>query len=377
MQEDDNTSLKLVEQNLPDSGLTLLIDVCKKAPRVVVPSALHKHVFDAVHSISHPGIRASRKLIGQRFVWKGMNKDIANLAKACISCQQAKIHRHNTPPLQSFLQPDSRFSPIHCDLVGSLPESSGRAYLLTVIDRFTRHLECIPLGYPLREITAKACADAFLLNWVARFGCPQLMTCDRGTQFTSHLWEELCAFLGCKLVHTTAFHPETNGFLERQHRTLKAALKTQNNPCDWHSNLGLVLLGLRSTPKADIDVSSAELKLGTTLRLPGQFFEEPVAQIHSDYCTQLIKFISTIRAPPTQHHDTPRSHVEEVLQAFTHVFMKHDGAKSTFDRPYCEPFKILHKHDKYFTLDPGTRMDNVSIHRLKAAHLLEHDINNT
>ena len=145
------------------------------------------------------------------------------------------------------------------------------------------------------------------------------MTCDRGTQFTSHLWEELCAFHECKLAHTTAFHPETNGFLERQHRTLKAALKAQNNPREWYSNLGLVLLGLRSTPKADIDVSSAELRLGTTLRLPGQFFEERVAQIHSDYCTQLGKFMSTIRAQPTQHQDTPRSYVEKALQACTHV----------------------------------------------------------
>ena len=128
--------------------------------------------------------RACRKLTGQRFVWEGMNKDIANFAKACISCQQVKIHRHNTPPLQSFLQPDSRFSSIHYDLVGPLSESSGHAYLLAVIDRFSRHLECIPL----REITAKACADAFLLNWVPRCCCLQLMTCDRGTQFTSHLW---------------------------------------------------------------------------------------------------------------------------------------------------------------------------------------------
>ena len=123
LKEDDNTSLKLVEQNLSDSGLTLLINISKKAPRVVVPSALHKHVFDAVRLVSHPGIRASRKLIGQRFVWKGMNKDIANFAKACISCQQAKIHRHNTPPLQSFLHPDFQFSSIHCDLVGPLRES--------------------------------------------------------------------------------------------------------------------------------------------------------------------------------------------------------------------------------------------------------------
>ena len=108
----------------------------------MVPSALHKHVFGTAHSISHPGIRASRKLIGQRFVWKGRNKDIANFAKACISSQQAKIHRHNTSPLQSFLQPDSRFSSIPCDFVGPLPESSGHAYLLPVFDRFSRHLDC-------------------------------------------------------------------------------------------------------------------------------------------------------------------------------------------------------------------------------------------
>ena len=146
-----------------------------------------------------------------------------------------KIHRHNSSPLQSFLQPDSRFSAIHCDLVGPLPENCGHPYLLTFIDRFTRHLKCIPL----REITAKACAEAFVLNWVARFGCPQIMTSDRGVQFTSHLWEELCKFLGCKLVHATAFHPESNGFLERKHRTLKAALKAQENPRDWFPNWGL------------------------------------------------------------------------------------------------------------------------------------------
>ena len=132
-----------------------------------------------------------KELIGQRFVWKGMNKDNANFAKACISRQPAKIHRHNGPPLQSFLQPDYWFSSILYDLVEPLPESSGHAYLLTVIDRFSRHLECIPL----HEITAKACADAFTLNWVARFGCPQLMTGDRGTRFTSHLWEKVAQWL--------------------------------------------------------------------------------------------------------------------------------------------------------------------------------------
>ena len=221
----------------------------------------------SVHSFSHPGIRASRHLISERFVWEGMQKDIAEYTRACVPCQQSKIHRHNSSPLQSFLQPDSRFSAIQCDLVGPLPESCSCAYLLTIIDRFTSHLECIPLS----KITAKACANALVLYWVARFGCPLVMTCDRGVQFTSYLWAELSKFLGCKLVYSTSFHPAGNGFLECQHETMKAALKAQENPRDWFSNLGFVFVGIRSTPKSDFEVSSAQLCLETSLRLPGQF----------------------------------------------------------------------------------------------------------
>ena len=345
------------------------IDTSLSIPRVIVPYNLRKHVFDAVHSLSHPGIRASRQLISERFVWEGMQKDIAEFTRACVSCQQSKIHRHNSAPLQSFLQPDSRFSAIHCDLVGPLPESCGHAYLLTIIDRFTRHLECIPL----REITAKACADAFVLNWVARFGCPQIMTCDMGVQFTSHLWEELCKFLGCKLVHTTAFHPESNGFLERQHRTLKAALKAQENPRDWFSNLGFVLLGIRSSPKSDFEVSSAQLCLGTSLRLPGQFFKPSSETPRTEYCAQLCQFMSTLRAPPPHHHGTPRSYVEKALQTCTHVFVKNDTARSSFDRLYKGPYRALNKGDKFFILDLVNRRDVDSINRLRAAHLLTPD----
>ena len=154
---------------------------------------------------------------------------------------------------------------------------------------------------------------------------------DRGVQFTSHLWKELCKFLGCKLVHTTAFHPESNGFLERQHRTLRAALKSQENPRDWFSNLGFVLLGIRSSPKSDFEVSSAQLCLGTSQRLPGQFFEPSFETPQTEYCAQLCQFMSTLRAAPPHHHGTPRSYVEKALQTCTHVFVKNDTARSSFD----------------------------------------------
>ena len=124
-----------------------------------------------------------------------MKSDTKKFVQTCVSCQRAKIHRDNVAPLQRFSLPDIKFSEIHIDLVGPLCESNECNHLLTVICRYSHHVEAIPL----RDTTAKSCADAFILNWVSRFGSPKIIVTDRGPQFTSNLWVELCQFLGAKL----------------------------------------------------------------------------------------------------------------------------------------------------------------------------------
>ena len=86
-------------------------------------------MFETLHFLSHPGIKASQKLISQRFVWPGMRLDVKGFVNNCIACQQTKIHRHNRAPLQDFKLPDKRFQAVHLDLVGPLPPSEGRSLL--------------------------------------------------------------------------------------------------------------------------------------------------------------------------------------------------------------------------------------------------------
>ena len=200
MIRDKTHSLCLEKVTIPCSSECIWVDKSCNVPRILVPQKLRFRIFDEVHSLAHPGVKVTRELIGQRFVWKGMRKDVAMFVRTCILCQQSKIVRHNKTPLQRFKTPDARFAHIHCDIVGPLLECNGFSYLMTFINRFTRHVEVAPL----KGTSAKECADAFLHTWVARFGCPTELTCDRGVQFTSHLWNELCSFLGCKLNHTCA-----------------------------------------------------------------------------------------------------------------------------------------------------------------------------
>ena len=265
------TGLQLKKVPFGRDGLTLMCDISTGTPRPVVPPSWRKRVFDAIHNLSHPGIRTTRRLVTNKFVWHNINKQVGEWAKVCVPCQQAKISRHVRAPLHHFEVTHRRFDDIHIDLVGPLPPSQGFTHLLTIVDRFTRWPEAIPL----MDTSATSCARAFLFHWVARFGLPINTSSDRGAQFTSQLWTELSELLGTKLHRTTAYHPQANGLVERFHRHLKAALKARLTDANWMDALPWVLLGIRTAPKEDLNTSSAELVYGAPLTVLGEFVALP------------------------------------------------------------------------------------------------------
>jgi hypothetical protein len=149
-----------------------------------------------------------------------MAKAITQMARACLQCQRGKVHRHVLLQPTEIPVPHRRFAHLHVDLVGPLPPSP---YLFTIIDRTSRWPEAIPLA----SITPADCARALFAGWVSRFGVPATITSDRGAQFTSALWAGLCSLLNIQHSSTTAYHPQSNGLVERFHRRLKDALRSR------------------------------------------------------------------------------------------------------------------------------------------------------
>ena len=151
--------------------------------------------------------------------------------------------------IQAIQLPVKRFSHVHIDIVGPLPASHGGCtHLLTMVDRSTRWAEAVPLV----NTSTASCAAIFFNCWVSRFRVPAVLTSDRGVQFSSAVWGELCSTLGISHCHTTAYHLQANGLLERFHRQLKDALRPRLDNQDWPSHLRWVLLGLRAAQRRTV-----------------------------------------------------------------------------------------------------------------------------
>lgn len=359
-------SLTLKRLIIPGASKLLYCDVSSHNIRPFVPKVCRQQILTKIHGLSHPGTAATAKLVTERFVWNGIDKEARIFAKNCVNCQLSKVNKHTKSPLASYTLPDHRFEHINIDLIGPMPQSNGYRYCLTIVDRYTRWPEAIPLT----NITAENVARKLMAVWIAKFGVPRKITTDRGRQFDALLFRELMHLLSIKHLRTTACNPKANGLIERWHRTLKASIMCKDK-LNWSSELPLILLGLRTTYKCDINASPAEMVYGTTLKIPGQFLGNDEAEKlpEDEFVKRLKETMTKLQPVQTSRHCKPSTFVHKSLQDCTHVFVRHDFLRKSLQSPYDGPFKVLERNEKSFKVQLDHRTDNISIDRLKPAFL--------
>lgn len=362
-----NSGLQLKLIPIPGSSTSLFCDVATKTARPFVTTEFRKRAFDSLHQLSHPGAKATTKLVTERYVWPSMKTDCREWTRSCIPCQRSKITRHVSSPPGTFKPPTARFEHVHLDII-VMPLSEGYRYCLTMVDRYTRWPEATPIA----DQEAATVARAFYHTWVARFGAPRRITTDQGRQFESYLFKQLNQILGTKHIRTTAYHPAANGLVERFHRQLKAAVMCHQDD-RWTEALPTVLLGIRSAWKEDLKGTAAEMLYGQPLRLPGEFLEQQPSDSDQKEESTFIKDlrqqqrdVGPVTAP---RHGNKRTFVFKDLATTSQVFIRRDGYKPPLHQPYDGPFEVISRSDKTFTVHVNGRDVNVTIDRLKPAYI--------
>ena len=156
---------------------------------------------------------------------------------------------------------------ISADLTGPLPESpEGNKYILSIFDLYSGWVDC----YPLPNKRSFTIAKCFTDDYFPRAGFSEKILCDNGGEFNHHDFREYLVLVGVEQINTTPVHPQSNGKIERFHRTMKEMLRKLCNGDrpQWQAQLPQALAAYRNAVSTVTGYPPFFLYYGRRARLP-------------------------------------------------------------------------------------------------------------
>ena len=311
--------------------------------QVVVPTPYRKQVISLAHDLpvaGHLGITKTCDRILKHFFWPNLKQSVSEFCKTCHACQIAGKPNQKPPkaPLKPIPAFDEPFSKVIVDCVGPLPRTkSGNEFIFTIMCASTRYPEAIPL----RSIRAKPVTDA-LVSFFTRFGLPKIVQSDQGTNFTSKLFKEQMSQLGIKLVTSSAYHPQSQGVLERFHQTLKSMLRIYclEHEKDWDQGLTFVLFAIREVVNDSLGFSPFELVFGREVRGPLSLLKEKWLEEETLNSTNLVSYVVRLKERLRNAHELAQAKLKD----------SQDQMKAWYDRKARA--RTLQPGDKVLALLP-------------------------
>ena len=152
-----------------------------------------------------------------------------------------------------------------------------------------------PEAIPLRIISAKSIVKA-LIKFFTLVGLPKSIQSDQGSNFMSGLFQQVMDELGIKQYRSSAYHPESQGALERFHQTLKNMIRSYcfDTNRDWDERVHLLLFAVRESVQESLGFSPLELVFGHSVRGPLKLFKEKLLS-HDDVSLNLLQYVSDFR----------------------------------------------------------------------------------
>jgi len=198
-----------------------------------------------------------------------MRRSIEEYIHRCDSCQRRKEDHEFVAPLGKPEEPAGHFILTSMDVTVPYPLTEHKnKYLLTFIDHFTKFAE----AFPIPDQTAETCARVYATQIITRQGTGSKLITDQGPSFMSAFLRETCKILDVQKIRTSSCHPQSNGTVERLHRSLHSGLPHCVNTANtnWDVLTPFFLMAYRATPNTVTGYSPFYLLHGREMQLPNQ-----------------------------------------------------------------------------------------------------------
>lgn len=231
----------------------------------ILPASLRQQALLRNHDVSSAGHQGPEKTLERlrlEAYWVNMAQDTERHCQECTKCQQSKLPMPQRAPLTNT--PIGRpWQMVAVDVLEVPVSANNNRYLLVVQDYFTKWAEAIPMP----DQTASRITEQ-LIKMFATFGQPEILHSDQGRNFESAILRQTLDAFGVTKSHTTAYHPQGDGMVERFNRSLLQLLRVYVERQDeWERHLPLVLYAYRTAVHTSTGFSPFLLMYGRQPRI--------------------------------------------------------------------------------------------------------------
>lgn len=234
-----------------------------------IPPDLKGRVLEETHDsplAGHFGVKKTIARVREKYYWPRWQGDVRNYVRSCKKCQEYKVSQEKPAGQMHFRDHKGPWYAISADIVGPLPRSrKGNRYILAFQDLYSKWTELSPMG----SASAKNVAVRFKELILCRYGAPETVITDNGTQFVSKLFKDLTLEWGIKNTYTAPYSPQSNP-VERQNRVIKTMIAqfVGDDHRSWDVHLSELQYAMNTAQHDSTSYTPAILCYGRELKHP-------------------------------------------------------------------------------------------------------------
>jgi hypothetical protein len=242
--------------------------------RLVIPQDqnLRKEILDEAHLSKftiHAGSTKMYRDLSENFWWSNMKGEIAEYVSGCDTCQRIKAsHLKTAGHMQPLSIPAWKWDDISMDFIVGLPLTPRKHdSICVIVDRLTKTAHFIPVH---TTYLVERYAEIYVDLIVRLHGVSKSVLSDRGTQFVARFWPQVHESLGTKLIHSSSYHPQTDGQTKRVNQIIEDMLRACVIHFDksWDKCLALTEFSYYNSYQASLKMASFEALYGRRCRTP-------------------------------------------------------------------------------------------------------------
>jgi len=276
-------------------------EIVLKEGKVYVPKdeELRAEVIQLHHDVPvarHRGRWKTVELVTRNYWWLGVTRDVGRYVEGRDLCQRMKNRMEELAgKLKLSEVPGKPWTHLIVDFITKLPVVAGKDAILVVCDRLSKMMHFVAI---IEGTSAEGLVRLFRDNIWKLHGLPESVVSDRGPQFAAELTKELNRMLGIETRLSTAFHPQTDGQMERMTQELEQYLRffVEHRQKDWPEWLMSAEFAVNNKVHTATKVLPFMANYGREMRMGGDIRKSGKVEKATEFVERIKKVHEEVRA---------------------------------------------------------------------------------